>query len=253
MIYMTGDCHGDFRRFRTDIFPEQKEMTKEDFVIVCGDFGLWHDTKEERYWLNWLNDKPFTTLFIAGNHDNFDRLYSDEFPVEDFHGGKVQKIRNSVLHLMRGHIYELCGKKIFAFGGASSHDVSDGILDRKDFSSDRAFKTTIRKWAKQKKDFRVNHLSWWDKELPSQEEMDFGIQNLKKHGNKVDFIVSHCGPQHVVSVYSRGGYKLDYLTRYFNNISYNVDFSRWFFGHYHDNKVILGKYIVMYEQITRCA
>ncbi len=64
MLFITGDTHGDFRRFSADIFPEQKEMTKDDYVIVCGDFGLWHDTKEERYWLSWLDEKPFTTLFV---------------------------------------------------------------------------------------------------------------------------------------------------------------------------------------------
>lgn len=39
MIYITGDCHSDFRRFSTNIFSEQVEMTKDDFVITCGDFG----------------------------------------------------------------------------------------------------------------------------------------------------------------------------------------------------------------------
>lgn len=38
MIYITGDCHQIFERFNTSIFPEQKEMTKDDFVIICGDF-----------------------------------------------------------------------------------------------------------------------------------------------------------------------------------------------------------------------
>ena len=43
MIYITGDCHRDFERFNMSIFPEQREMTKEDFVIVCGDFGgVWN-------------------------------------------------------------------------------------------------------------------------------------------------------------------------------------------------------------------
>ena len=28
MIYVTGDCHADFTRFNTKIFPEQYEMTK---------------------------------------------------------------------------------------------------------------------------------------------------------------------------------------------------------------------------------
>ena len=30
MIYVTEDTHGDFERFREDIFPEQKTMTKDD-------------------------------------------------------------------------------------------------------------------------------------------------------------------------------------------------------------------------------
>lgn len=29
MIYITGDCHGNFERFNTDIFPEQLEMNKD--------------------------------------------------------------------------------------------------------------------------------------------------------------------------------------------------------------------------------
>ena len=40
MIYITGDTHGEFKyRFNTENFPEQREMTKDDYVIICGDFG----------------------------------------------------------------------------------------------------------------------------------------------------------------------------------------------------------------------
>ena len=80
MIYITGDCHANFGRFSTDIFPEQKEMTKGDYVIICGDFGgVWDKGEEsprEKWYMNWLEDKPFTTLFVDGNHENFDRLYA---------------------------------------------------------------------------------------------------------------------------------------------------------------------------------
>ena len=34
MIYVTGDCHGNFRRFQSDCFPEQANMTKDDTVII---------------------------------------------------------------------------------------------------------------------------------------------------------------------------------------------------------------------------
>ena len=34
MIYVTGDCHGNFRRFQSNCFPEQANMTKDDTVII---------------------------------------------------------------------------------------------------------------------------------------------------------------------------------------------------------------------------
>jgi hypothetical protein len=74
MIFVTGDTHGEFTCFSTDGFPEQKEMTKDDYIIICGGFGIWNDSKEERFWLKWLDEKPFTTLFADGNHENYDLL-----------------------------------------------------------------------------------------------------------------------------------------------------------------------------------
>ena len=134
MIYITGDCHGSFERFNTRNFPEQKEMAKNDYVIICGDFGgVWNkdeESKQETHLLDWLEGKSFTTLFVDGNHENFDRLYS--YPVESWNGGKVHKIRPSVIHLMRGQVFELENKKIFTFGGAGSHDIDGGILEPDD-------------------------------------------------------------------------------------------------------------------------
>lgn len=253
MIYIAGDCHADYKKFSTDNFPEQKEMTRDDFVIVCGDFGIWHDTPEERYWFDWLSKKPFTLLFVDGNHENFDRLYGDEFSVIDFHGGKAHKIRENVYHLMRGYVFELCGRKFFAFGGASSHDIDDGILDSDNFDSYKEFRDTVKRWHNDGKMFRVNHISWWKQELPSEEEMKYGLKTLEEHGNKVDFIISHCCPQQVASVFSNGFYKSDVLTSYFNVVAETVDFTKWFFGHYHNNQVVMSKFLMLYEQIVRCA
>lgn len=57
-------------------------MGKEDYVVICGDFGgVWHtdrksaaESPEEAQALDWLENRPFTTLFISGNHENYDRL-----------------------------------------------------------------------------------------------------------------------------------------------------------------------------------
>lgn len=39
MIYITGDTHSDFTRFTEEQFPIQTEMKKDDYIIICGDFG----------------------------------------------------------------------------------------------------------------------------------------------------------------------------------------------------------------------
>lgn len=249
MVFVTGDCHAEFNKFSTKNFPEQKEMTRDDIVIVCGDFGIWHDNEEERYWLKWLSKKNFTVVFVDGNHENFDRLYGDEFPVVDFHGGKAHKIRDNIYHLMRGYVFEFDGRKFFCFGGASSHDISDGVLDRADFDSDEEFVAKVKDWDKRWKMFRINHLSWWKQELPTEDELAFGLQTLIQNGNKVDYIISHCCPQEIASLC--GFREPDVLTQWFNMVAHTVQFDKWYFGHYHDNRQIMSRFILLYEKIER--
>lgn len=249
MIYVTGDCHAKFNRFSTENFPEQKSMSRDDYVIVCGDFGIWHDTPEERWWFDWFEQKTFTTLFVDGNHENFDRLYSNEFPRVNFHGGKAHRIRENLYHLMRGYVFELDGQKIFAFGGARSHDIEDGIIDRKHYKSDRAFEDAIIASRICGMRCRANHVSWWKQEMPSKREMDRGIANLSKVQNEVDFIISHCCPQEIANV--NGFFGADSLTNYFDEIAKQTEFKRWYFGHYHDNRVTYSKYVMLYDRMER--
>ena len=129
MIYITGDCHGNFERFNTDIFPEQLEMNKEDYVIICGDFGgIWDksgDSKKEAMILNQLECKSYTTLFVDGNHENFDRL--SDYPIDTWNGGKVHKIRPSVIHLMRGQIFEIDDAMLsWEFRELMAEELGDG-------------------------------------------------------------------------------------------------------------------------------
>lgn len=249
MIYVTGDCHGDFKRFSTKNFPDQKTMTRDDVVIICGDFGLWHKCPEEDWWLNWLNRKSFTTVFVDGNHENFDRLYSDEFKIVDFHGAKAHKIRAHIFHIMRGEIFTLEGKRFWCFGGAQSHDISDGILDINDFKSVDEFKETVYLWNRMGKMFRINHLSWWEEELPTQMEMDWGMINLEDHGHEVDYIITHCAPQEVAVM--MGYYDYNSICNYFNMIAHTEHFGKWYFGHYHRNETIMGKFVCLYKKIER--
>lgn len=248
-IYVTGDIHANPHRFSTDNFPIGKELTKEDYVIICGDFGLVWDPLDsdgaesgyERNWLNWLADKPWTTLFVDGNHENFDRL--DSMPEVEWNGGKVHMIRPNVIHLMRGYVFNIDGKKVFAFGGASSHDIQDGVLEVGD--------PRIKEWNHDRfKLFRVNHVSWWEQEMPNEEEMNRGLENLAKVDYKVDYIISHsASTSEQILLHCTGLYNKDKLTDYLEKVKNSVEYKKHFFGHLHLNRVVTEKDICLYEDL----
>lgn len=224
-------------------------MIKEDYVIICGDFGgVWSkgkEDKEEKHLLDWLEGKPFTTLFVDGNHENFDRLYA--YPSEKWHGGKVHKVRLSVIHMMRGQVFEIEGKSIFTFGGASSHDIDGGILEPEDPN----FKRKKKRLDRERCSYRINHVSWWQQELPSVEEMEEGRRNLAAHDDTVDFIVTHCCASGTQALLGDSMYTFDIETDYLEEIRQKTTFRKWFFGHYHDNRNVSAKEILLYEQIIR--
>lgn len=244
-IYITGDCHSDYRRFDTDCFPEQKEMTKNDYVIVCGDFGYWSEDAEQLWWRDWLEQKPFTTLWVDGNHENYDML--KECPVEEWNGGKIQRITPSIIHLMRGQVFEIDGCRIFTFGGAQSHDIQGGILE----PDDPDFKKKKHELNKGFLPYRINHISWWKEELPSKKECEEGFRNIEACGSEVEYVVSHCASTTVQALLSGGMYKSDRLTDYLMEVEEKLRFKKWFFGHYHDNRNVDEKHILLYEQLVR--
>lgn len=209
MMYVTGDTHGaiDIKRFEPDCFRQGKALGRNDYIIIAGDFGcVWDGEKNDKQILNRLKKKPFTTLFIDGNHENFDLL--NNYPIDKWNGGKVHRINEKVIHLMRGQVFDISGTRIFTFGGASSCD----------------------------KAFRRENISWWKEELPSQEEMDEALENLKENDWEVDYIVTHTAPTYFFSELKNVlGYGLesDYMTDFLESIYKKTIYRKWFFGHFH--------------------
>lgn len=264
MTYITGDCHGDYSKFSTKKFPLQKEMTRDDVMIVCGDFGIWDNDKTEQYQLKELSKRKFTTLFCDGNHSNFDRLCTQEylkyikgeditdadqgeFPLVDMYGGKVQKIRDGIYHLLRGEVYTINGSKFFVFGGAQSHDISGGILDRANYASDDEYYDAAYIWRKTKFNYRINHVSWWKEEMPSDDEKRHAMQQLEKHNFNVDYIVSHCAPTGIH--WLMGCDSPNDATNFLQQIAEKTEFKRWYFGHYHEDRNINPQFSLLYDSI----
>ena len=252
MIYITGDTHADFRRF-TEKQRNQLpfELTEKDMVIVCGDFGLlWSKDKTLDYNLDWMSRLPFKILWVAGNHENYDMI--EEYNLEEWCEGKVRHIlRDKIIYLERGQVFKIEGKNFFSFGGASSHDVQGGILDIED--SDYTEKRVAA--IKSGLPYRVKGISWWEQELPTEDEMREGIKNLERVDWKVDYVITHClssGMKGKLEESFCGGlfgrvYETDILTDYFEELEEKLEFRKWYCGHYHVNRNLDEKHTILYE------
>ncbi|MGN0575923.1 MAG: metallophosphoesterase [Ruminococcus sp.] len=217
MIYVTGDTHGDLNRFKD---PALKKLGKGDILIICGDFGfIWDNSRKEKAALKKLCEKNYTIAFLDGCHENFDIL--DQFPVSEWNGGTIQRISNNIIHLMRGQVYEIEGKKIFTFGGGHSQDY----------------------------DFRRDSPNWWERERPSHEEIIGAIDNLEAHSNAVDYVITHEPPASLKDCLG-----VDVLQRlevhaFFEDIIKVCDFRKWFFGKCHIDKHIPIKFYAVFNDI----
>ena len=163
MIYITGDTHGEYDNFLNRIY--QHQISKDDTVIVCGDFGFVWDTPYHRYFLAKLTAEPFTIAFVDGNHEDFDLLYS--YPVVEWNEGTAHRVADNIYHLMRGQRFMIENKSFFTMGGAYSVD----------------------------KAMRVEGKSWWKQELPNNEEYKIAERTLTACGYKVDYVLTHTVPQ----------------------------------------------------------
>jgi predicted phosphodiesterase len=219
-IFITGDTHRniDTKKLNTANFPEQKNLTKQDYLIICGDFGMvWDNSEEEVLLRKWLDKKNFTTLFVDGNHENFDLL--KKCPVRQWKGGRVSYISKSIIHLKRGQIFNINGHTLFTMGGASSID----------------------------KYLRTEGKTWWKEELPSVDEINEAIDNLEKYNWSVDYVITHTTSRNILR---RMGFTQEnnILNSFFNMLEEDLSFKHWYFGHFHGDKNF-GKRTLVYNKI----
>ena len=204
MIYITGDTHGSPARLSRETMPFADRWTKRDTLIVCGDFGyLFTGGLREELALRELSFRPYTILFLDGNHENFDLL--NTYPPVPWKGGLARRIRRNVYHLMRGQVYELEGHTLFTMGGGCSVDKAR----------------------------RYPGVDWWPQEMPSPDEYATARANLQKQGMEVDYILTHAAPEKVMNQIFRDHACEQELNDFLQWVMDNVQYRRWFFGHLH--------------------
>lgn len=132
-------------------------------------------------------------------------------------------------------------------GGAKSHDIEDGILDPDDPNFGRKFLMLQRR---PRSRYRINHISWWAQELPSDEEYAEARRSLDSVGWEADYIITHCASTSIALAGTRHN-EADRLTDFLQEIKEKAKYHYWLFGHYHDNRKIDDKHILLWEQIVR--
>jgi len=217
VIYITGDLHGEMSRFDS---PQMKKLKKGDTLIVCGDFGfLWDGGEKEEKNLKKLGNKKYMILFVDGTHENFDLL--EKYPVTEWNGGRVQQISGNLYHLMRGQVFTVEGKKIFAFGGGESAE----------------------------KQMRMEAGKWWEHEMPNMEEMREGVNNLRSADMEVDYIVTHDPAPRVTYTSVNPPESTNQLEAFFDQLAKQVKFKKWFFGSIHIDRKITMKQVAVFSDV----
>lgn len=220
MVYITGDTHGEESRLSSS---KLKFMKEGDTLIVCGDFGfIWDDSKKEQKLIRQLGKRKYNICFIDGTHENFELL--NNYEVSTWKGGKVHKIYDNLYHLMRGQVFTFDDMRVFTMGGGESPDI----------------------------DIRREENGWSKEEIPTQDELLEGAQNLEKYNYKVDVVVTHEPPTAIKGFLQLKDYdslRVTALNAYFAELSESVDFKKWFFGSMHIDKYISSTHIAVFKNI----
>lgn len=215
MLYIFGDLHGIDNinyRFSKMNFKEGPSLTKNDYVIILGDFGIpWFFEEHPNYIkelrsIAELSKRKWTTLFIDGNHENFINL--KKLPTETRFGSEVGVLADDIYHLKRGKIYNIDGRNIFTFGGAHSIDKHD----------------------------RIEGVSWWKEEETNYKETEEALQNLSVVSNNVDLVLTHTISRREASnLLGIPKYMLEKcsVSKFFDLLEKEISYKAWFYGHFH--------------------
>ena len=235
--YVCGDIHADLeiRKLRNDYWEEQKSLTKEDHVIFLGDFGFpWKCSmvdgevimdKTDKYWLDWLVAKNYTTLVVLGNHEGIYSIYN-ELPLVYYEPvqGYVKELKmdkGSIYYLLRDSLYTLEDKKILVIGGALSID----------------------------KLYRTSGVSWWVEEELTRVEQE-NILDILDTTTEFDYVLSHTAPSFLIPTLVHFSDKIHDPTAVFLDFIENrIEFTQWHFGHFHTDVVLHDKYHCHYNEL----
>lgn len=239
-IFIQGDIHGNPMGLSNKSSPELKDTDRSDVVVFLGDFGIpWGilspsyktaQYDEDRYHAKWLNDRPFTSLVLLGNHDDRDAI--KQMPIVEKFGGRCRQLSfcgrtyENIFIVEGTQVLEVNGKKCLVISGAKSHDVFVRPLD----PYAETFKQDLQTYKKTRKWYRIEHWSWWkDEDIDIELTKQIILDNVDTH---FDLVLSHDCPASYAANQGFNPTEGEYLLDGFRKIG---DFTDWYHGHMHDD------------------
>lgn len=210
-IYLTGDTHREFYRIKQ--FCERMGTTTEDIMIILGDAGInYYCDHRDNNLKNELSQLPITLFCIHGNHEERPYL-TGNYEEKEWHGALayIEESYPNLVFAKDGEIYDFNGRKAIAIGGAYSID----------------------------KYYRLSHgLQWFESEQADEATMQYVEAQLDARDWQVDYVLTHTVPIECEPVWAfiqgidQGGVDKT-MEKWFQQIMDNLEFEKWYAGHYH--------------------
>ena len=210
-VYLTGDTHREFHRIKQ--FCEEYDTTVEDILIILGDAGInYYCDHRDNNLKNELADLPITLFCIHGNHEERPYL-TGNYEEKEWHGAiaYIEEAYPNLIFAKDGEIYDFNGKKAIVIGGAYSID----------------------------KYYRLSHgEAWFESEQADEETMRYVEAQLDACDWQVDYVLTHTVPIECEPVWAfipgidQSGVDKT-MEKWLQQIMDNLDFEKWYAGHYH--------------------
>ena len=81
--------------------------------------------------------------------------------------------------------------------------------------------------------------------------LNSGFTVFHKESYEMDYVITHCAPNSIVDILGNGGHVHDHLTGFLEEVKERAKFHYWLFGHYHDNKIIDDRFVLLWEQMVQ--
>ena len=228
MFYITGDTHGDFRRYYD--FMAQQKPTEQDTMIVLGDAGLnFYGNEIDERKKDFVNSFSFTTFCVHGNHE-MRPANIPTYKTREYCGGIVwyEEQYPRILFAKDGEVYHFEEYTCIVIGGA--------------YSVDKYYRLAYE-------------LPWFADEQPSEEIKAYTEAQLARLGNQLDIVLSHTCPisYEPTETFIPGLNQalIDKSTeQWLGVIEEKIHYKRWYCGHYHTIKKI-DNMRFLYENICQ--